>query len=371
MELARNMPWDRCLGGEAPRCIEEESASAVDIDVSFASAKDQGTNASFASAEDQGTEEPEGDVPTTCPICLDAIAQPVALACGHPFCRDCLRGYVRSRAMSATVELPCPCCKRESRLDELALFILGVPASAQADAQPPSQPAPLLGRSIQEGAPAYASLARPRTRGARYSEDWAVQLRAVRLRTHGRTRGEGAEGASEWAQSLRHAASSRLQLRYCPGCGSPVQKNGGCESMNCPCGARFRWTNARPVHPCRHCHTDGEGWWKTCVFCSRRAKAEKTALTVGKRTAIATAIAPLGVSACALAASAVGVGCAAAVTTAAAFGPPALIWEGVRRARGKPKWRGNKLLTAAKSGAEVATLGAFVVVMATCGWESD
>jgi len=345
MEWARKMPWDRCLGDETVSAVSlgDDRVSAVSlggIDVSTVPAEDHRAAAAHDgrhSADSTHVEEPESDEQTTCPICLDPVAQPIALVCGHPFCTDCLRGYVRSRAMLASAELPCPCCKQTSLLDDSTLATLGVRRR---------------GRAIRG---ASQSAQRP---------DWAV-----RLRSQGRML--SAEGARERAQSLMHATSSRLQLRYCPGCNSPVQKNGGCESMSCPCGARFRWLTARPVHACRHCHKDGDGWWKTCSFCSPRANAEKRALTAGKGAAIATAMIPVGAAVSALVTSAVGVGCAAAVTTATTFGPPALVWEGVRRARGKSKWRGNKLLKAAQSGANVAAFGVFVAIVATCGWESD
>ena len=39
----------------------------------------------------------------------------------------------------------------------------------------------------------------------------------------------------------------RLDLRLCPSCDAPVQKNGGCNHIKCRCGADFQWSRAKPV----------------------------------------------------------------------------------------------------------------------------
>lgn len=179
---------------------------------------------------------------------------------------------------------------------------------------------------------------------------WSRELAGAGGITHSR----------EEIRALRRAAGRGVELRMCPGCGVPIQKNGGCPSMRCACGRRFQWTHARPLRPCRTCHVDSEegpfGRWQTCEYCSPFAKAQAATLKAGT----ASVLAPLAVGA---GAAAIAVAATVAIVPAATFGPLALAYEPVRRLR---KRRHNPMAIAAASG--VASIGFLVMA---CGYESD
>lgn len=162
-------------------------------------------------------------------------------------------------------------------------------------------------------------------------------------------------------------AAGRLALRCCPRCNTPIQKNGGCNRISCPCGADFDWTLARPLRPCRRCHVQADvgliGRWNTCPYCSKAARVQAAAAKVGTATFVG---APLGAAALGVAAVAVGVGVTVAVLPAATFGPLALAYEPVRRVRGA---RTNPFAKAAASGAMLA--GYAVVMCLYAGSDSD
>ena len=60
------------------------------------------------------------------------------------------------------------------------------------------------------------------------------------------------------AQRAFEAWARRLHIKYCPGpgCGAPIEKNGGCPNMRCgSCGHNFRWDRVPLACPCRGFHT--------------------------------------------------------------------------------------------------------------------
>lgn len=62
-----------------------------------------------------------------CPLCLDNVAEPTALPCGHICCWSCITGYVyRSRSGSgepSTQKSKCPVCRHEFERQKIrALF---------------------------------------------------------------------------------------------------------------------------------------------------------------------------------------------------------------------------------------------------------
>ena len=223
----------------------------------------------------------------------------------------------------------------------------------------------------------------------RANELYRLDSRTPQASLYGRSQGDGTghnvthfdkdnlDAQREREETLRVACAGKVELRYCPACATPVIKDGGCNQVSCPCGHTFRWPDARPPAPCSHCHVDRsmkyteKCRYKTCAHCSKRAhyqaaiyRAGATALMVPCATASVLSVVTAG-------AAVVGFGFPLAVVTAAAFGPPALCWETVRRIRGKPKWKGNRLAKAARSGTAVASFGAFVITVGVCGWDSD
>lgn len=54
--------------------------------------------------------------------------------------------------------------------------------------------------------------------------------------------------------------------RDCPKCGTPVEKNGGCNSVECRCGHTFCWV-------CLQVHSNMHTFDKTCSRWNAEAKA--------------------------------------------------------------------------------------------------
>ena len=121
-----------------------------------------------------------------------------------------------------------------------------------------------------------------------------------------------------------------------------------------------------PLRPCKHCHRDNgpqTGYFTqfhTCSSCSTRAHVEKAAL----RSLMAMAGVPIVTLGASVIAGCIAVGAAVAAIPAAIAGPPALLYEPVRRRRKKKK---NPFAIAAVSGAVVVT----IVAAGTCGYDSD
>ena len=176
---------------------------------------------------------------------------------------------------------------------------------------------------------------------------------------------------TEELNQLRRVAGRNCLIRFCPTCQSPIIKNGGCNNMRCVCGARFRWNEARPLRPCRHCHRvwdEVEGsvlsraitQFQTCRHCARSAHVAKA----GLRTVAAVATVPVAAAGVGLFAGALAVAVGIAAVPAVIFGPMAVIYEPIRRLRKKDT---NPLTYAAASG----LAGVGLVCMACTGYESD
>jgi len=304
------------------------------------------------------------DAEVTCPICLDHITSKVTLQCGHQYCIPCLKAHATSalpselreaaRAAPPHVEYPevgpcsCPCCKRG--LPEADLRKIGLRSHGSRLVRP----------TLSNEADHRLSRRRAETRdhARRWTNELATRRVATRMAPH-------AMGATEDVRTLQQATRG-LELRFCPGCSVPIQKNGGCDSVVCPCGHRFQWPTARPVNPCRRPHLDQHKWWgDSCPHCSRTARAKLVVRRAAVTTAAATPVAVLGAVGAAGAAATVAVGTAVAAVPAAIFGPLALAYEPVRRIRGVEN---NPFIMPAASGAGVVALSLY----ATCGgYESD
>ena len=297
-------------------------------------------------ADERGA--PETFAFQTCPICLETPTDKSdvhVLDCSHAFCRKCLTQY--SAHQGGRHLLPCPCCKRQVMLPMLRL--------------PPSQ-------SFRVTLPptSYDS-------SGDGEEMAAMRERRQQARLEVRQRSSPVSGPlnQDDVRALTKAAR-HVPLRLCPSCSAPIVKNGGCENMRCLCGHSFRWYQAAPLRPCRHCHVEpGEGWlgrWQTCTHCSGSAKAEAAAA----KAATASALIPAGavVASVGVAAAAVllGIGAVVAIVPAATIGPFAIAYEPVRRLRKK---KTNPLFKPAISGALVAGTGMAMAVIGACGYESD
>ena len=349
---------------------------------------DEDRIASLTTSDEDADDESEQ---LSCPICLEAIAAKdvVRTRCGHAFCTDCV-GKLREHAGN---NFPCPCCKRPRAMAGSSPRPRngGGGGGGGGDDDDDDLEAELQ-RRIEHSRTLLRTLGTTTTTngggaggggGDSDSDDDVVEMqrRLEALRTpHGTPRpgrtadwwnaGQRERPDAEAQRALARAAG-RTILRYCPGCHTPIAKNGGCPQMSCPCGMRFRWYDARPIRPCVECHVDSDegpiGRWKTCRYCSNAAKAKCAALKVGTAAGmvpVATAAVGVGVTA---AAAAVTVGATIAAVPAVTIGPFALAYEPVRRLRKK---KSNPLAKAAASGAKLVGDGAVMCLLAMDG-DSD
>ncbi|KAL1510894.1 hypothetical protein AB1Y20_005726 [Prymnesium parvum] len=158
-----------------------------------------------------------------CGICLDAPRSPLSLECAHSFCSPCLLRYLEISHPSSLVA--CPLCKHPTFTLDLAPALGYTPPAAPLPAPAAPPPPPNVERAFR-----------------------------------------------------RHAA--RCHLKCCPGCGAPIEKRGGCDSMRCrQCATCFSWRDARGYVPCSRLHFDDGAWYlgSTCRGCSALASTKLAA----------------------------------------------------------------------------------------------
>ena len=109
-----------------------------------------------------------------------------------------------------------------------------------------------------------------------------------------------AAALSEHEQRAFKRAARRLNLRLCPSCNAPVQKNGGCSHMTCRCGAHFEWSSAKPVNKAFRYRTYRYARMGT-------AKLKKGAEVVGTAVVVVVAV-PVAVAGAAAGAAVVAAG---------------------------------------------------------------
>lgn len=202
----------------------------------------------------------------TCGICLDMMTDPFRYVnvrneswdnngCGHAFCRECLRAYVRSRLSDAAWSIRCPAERCSYRLldKDMVRLLLGAfvePPPHRAPAQGPQRP-PTEGQALLE-----------RYRALR-SEDHGAHLREVLRRLGGAAAGgaaaddaggagaladdaaaaegraDGGSGAAEGHADGGFGAWAAEACQACPKCLIIVRKEVGCDHVHCRCGADF------------------------------------------------------------------------------------------------------------------------------------
>jgi hypothetical protein len=338
----------------------------------------------------QTTEGKRADVEANaCPICLEPISvlDRAVLSCGHAFCFGCIDQYCSGRCGRAGVGVPqrtihrfhpCPCCRKTVLIPEspaaatlrmrlagaqstedngeravIGRALIGEVAGIRADVETARRP----GETVHDAAIRQGLSRQREARHARLAAD-SINTRTRTTRLPPATVAERTDSVRE----LRQAAGRNVAIRFCPTCQAPSIKTGGCDNVTCACGARFKWSAARPLHPCAHCHCNRGRFLSatTCQFCSKRARVEACA-----RRAVGTLIAvPATAAGAAVVIAAAAAGVTLALLPAAVFSGPAALYEPIRRYR---KQKHNYLAYAAASGAIVAG----VCVTECAGYESD
>ena len=342
-------PVERELRSSSSRHRERDVVSVSRIPKPSPKRSPKQTPPSKLTVADQDGAQP------ACPICLDDLVEPQMLGCGHLYCAKCIATHA-SVQLAANRPVNCPCCLRPV-----------APTEMHAWASPPRQPRT---SSVPRGV---------RVRGRARQPSWNEVVTACAASRSAAEWSEAAASSStveapalsrEEQRAFRRAAV-RLKLRRCPSCDAPVQKNGGCNHMSCLCGAEFQWSRATPFVACQTYHYDSDKGRYCCQHCSPTAYAKLGAV----RLATGAAIAPVATVAAAAAATVVvaggSVAAAVAVVPAAVFGPPALVYEPIRRATRLKEHR-NGLKMAAGSGVVAVSRSVEAMFLcAYCGSDSD
>lgn len=151
-----------------------------------------------------------------CTICLEAGSSHVRLrlSCGHVFCRPCMKRYVQHEQREQRVAC-CPNCKHTLLRDELCVCL----PDAEVD------------RLIAGAAERVAS-----------------------------------------TDGLQDEPPLDLPgLKCCPNCNVRIEKNGGCNHMQCRCGHRFNWSDVPFAGKCDCAIVNARShkpWGQTCLHCS-------------------------------------------------------------------------------------------------------
>ena len=385
-------------------CLQEMlGAMAAVLDGVVISMTDSPADQKSSPAHKTSTDKAASQENTACPICLEPPSSDNVskLSCGHVFCTTCILKYGEQHRPSGTI--PCPCCRSEvenpwSNADSPDGQIAAMDSQNAEDHLrrwrevhyfPPPWSREVAAAERRTDEERVRSIFSPRentsprlaedgtdrrwdriqrptqTVGRRYDATTSTpSSETTERRAAGRSTSSALTSAD--VDELRRVAGRQAEIRFCPSCRSPIIKNGGCPNMRCICGHRFRWTDALPLRPCKHCHRDNgpqTGYFTqfhTCSSCSTRAHVEKAAL----RSLMAMAGVPIVTLGASVIAGCIAVGAAVAAIPAAIAGPPALLYEPVRRRRKKKK---NPFAIAAVSGAVVVT----IVAAGTCGYDSD
>eukprot|EP00439_Symbiodinium_sp_Y106_P000575 s6639_g1.t1 len=201
-----------------------------------------------------------------CQICLNNCPStdgfPLS-ACGHTFCRDCIKGYVELKVQEAAVRsLLCPFLP--SALGG------GEPPSAGLDSGCAREVADadveaLGGEALLEKLRRFRAMRQDET--YRECPQCATQVPGGSARTPSMTcsqcgltfcfvHSNAHPGQScrqyEFSQrlhTLRGTLAVARVARTCPGCGARIVKDGGCNHMTCAyCRANFCWLCGRQMH---------------------------------------------------------------------------------------------------------------------------
>lgn len=191
----------------------------------------------------------------SCAICLETSnpSMKVMLSCGHVFCWTCISQYVKKEQEETRVAA-CPQCKKPLQKHELEICM-------SSDA---------AGKLIVDAASRVAT-------------------------------SDCRQGCADQFAEVEILAEAVPEMKLCPACHAPIQKNGGCDHMTCRCGHEFFWSQVPSVAPCAdphegHCRPGSPAalWGATCPNCSWKAvgklAARRAGLVIGGTVAGAVAV---------------------------------------------------------------------------------
>lgn len=153
------------------------------------------------------------------------------LRCGHKYCRECIGEHARRRVERGG-SVACPQCQRPVASSDLRR---------------------LLGEEELQALMRAAHARSPPAGGLQQPEEAALHAQFA-----------------EWAH--------HKGVRCCPQCKAWVLKEGGCDTVACICGARFKWSESPivSVGRCHHLHPHHRLplWCSTCPDASWIAKTK-------------------------------------------------------------------------------------------------
>ncbi|KAJ2799196.1 hypothetical protein H4R21_003636 [Coemansia helicoidea] len=203
-----------------------------------------------------------GDDTFVCEICYcdGSDEQFLALWCGHRFCSDCYRTYVRSKVLESEswrIRCPAPKCKTLVGLEPARLVLAGDTAALERYEEN-------LTRSFVNDLSTFAWCPAPNCEYAVECQvprsAWTTMVPAVRCRC-GKAFCFGCKLddhspapcylVERWMQKCRNDSETsnwiKANTKECIKCKSTIEKNGGCNHMTCrECRHEFCWVCMGP-----------------------------------------------------------------------------------------------------------------------------
>ncbi|GAB5369149.1 hypothetical protein AAMO2058_001380900 [Amorphochlora amoebiformis] len=198
---------------------------------------------------------PQADVKSPkCGICFEARGADklVTLRCGHPFCVDCIRDYVKFRLSERKTVMSCPFLPVNNCQESIPLALI----SQTGGEETVKKLLRFQTEKVLESNPNARWCIQPRC-GSGFLCDPTIRMAVCpecktalcfqcRLSYH-----EGpcvGIGDIENEIKLDPTAAPSI-MRTCPNCSRPTELIGGCRNVTCICGHRYCWICLSP-YPC-------------------------------------------------------------------------------------------------------------------------
>ncbi|XP_022081365.1 uncharacterized protein LOC110974212 [Acanthaster planci] len=204
---------------------------------------------------------------------IDGLEATVLSPCGHCFCNDCWRQYLRSRVKQGVTDITCPEYKCETPVDPVTTMAFLNPAQFHAhyrrcrdtalarSTRHHRCPNALCGRVAQLDSADNNSTSSSTTEGGRArSQDAGMMVRCncgwlwcTECREEGHWPAT-CQQAKDYRALMKKALGeekkpliTHVLVKRCPRCHTRWEKNGGCPSMICgTCQLNFCWLCLRP-----------------------------------------------------------------------------------------------------------------------------